>query len=180
LFEYEQWLKNQAGMQAAKLSWDEFTTEKKDHVTIEHIFPRLPVAGEWPTFEVRSEDERKILLHTLGNLLALSQSRNSKLSNRKFATKKQGSDGIGGYDNGSYSEIAVAKDGDRTPGRDWIPERVRERGLTMLDFLERRWQIPLGTPSDKLHLLNLEFLPPPCATGSASASEGPIGDGSLG
>ena len=42
LFEYEQWLKTQAGMQAAKIKWDEFTTAKKDHVTIEHIFRARP------------------------------------------------------------------------------------------------------------------------------------------
>src|SRR5438270_359250 len=100
LFEYEQFLKAQAGVQAVKINWEEFTNAKRDHVTVEHVFPRSPVAGEWPTFEARSEDERWLLLHSLGNLLALSQSRNSKFSNRSFATKKQDAEGVRGYFNG--------------------------------------------------------------------------------
>lgn len=84
--------------------------------------------------------------------MALSQSRNSKFSNRSFATKKQDVDGIAGYFNGSYSEIAV------TQYPEWTPEAILERGLAMLDFLERRWRVSLGTRSDKVKLLNLEFL----------------------
>jgi uncharacterized protein with ParB-like and HNH nuclease domain len=154
LFEYEQYLKTQAGMQAVKINWDEFTASKKDHVTVEHIYPRSPVAGEWPTIEARSEKERHILRHTLGNLLALSQSRNSKFSNRSFAVKKQDADGVRGYFNGSYSEIAVAQK------PDWTPKEVLERGVEMLDFLENRWSISLGSRADKVELLNLEFLEP--------------------
>ena len=161
LFEYEQFLKAQAGVQAVKINWEEFTNAKRDHVTVEHVFPRSPVAGEWPAFEAGSEDERWLLLHTLGNLLALSQSRNSKFSNRSFATKKQDAEGVRGYFNGSYSEIAVAQ------APDWTPERVLERGLAMLGFLETRWQVTLGTAADKVHLLNLEFLQPAPVTPQA-------------
>jgi hypothetical protein len=158
LFEYEQHLKNKAGMETSKLDWDEFATSKKDHVTIEHIYPLTPVAGEWPSFEGRSEAERASLRNSLGNLLALSQSRNSKFSNRPFATKKQDADGVRGYFNGSFSEIAVAQ------LADWTPERILDRGLTMLDFLEARWKVSLGTRAEKLKVLNLEFLEPPVET----------------
>lgn len=40
LFEYEQFLKEQASMNTTRLNWQHFTTSKKDHVTIEHICPK--------------------------------------------------------------------------------------------------------------------------------------------
>ena len=108
-----------------------------------------------------------MLRHSLGNLLALSQRRNSKFSNRPFATKKQDADGATGYSNGSYSEIAVAK----LP--DWTPTSVIDRGLSMLDFLEKRWAVSLGPRKDKLALLNLGFLEPvDSAKETANSTEG--------
>jgi hypothetical protein len=154
LFEYEQHLQAQAGMKTAKLNWSEFNASKKDHVTIEHIYPREPVEGQWPAFEAISVGECGLLRNSLGNLVALSQSRNSKFSNRSFATKKQDMDGIAGYFNGSFSEIAVAQ------YPDWTPQTILERGLAMLDFLEKRWRVSLGTRLEKVKLLNLEFLEP--------------------
>lgn len=154
LFEYEQHLKLKAGMQATKINWNDFIKSKKDHVTIEHIYPRSPVAGEWPEFQSRDKAERDILRHSLGNLLALSQSRNSQLSNRAFASKKQDAEGVRGYYNGSYSEIEVSK------AQDWTPQQVLERSLSMLDFTEKRWKVRLGTRANKIGLLHLEFLEP--------------------
>lgn len=154
LFEYEQYLKEQAGMQAAKIDWNEFRSAKKDHVTIEHIYPRSPIAGDWPEFETRPPIEQGILKNSLGNLLALSQSRNSKFSNRAFSIKRQDADGICGYYNGSYSEIEVSK------ATNWTQQNVLDLGLQMLDFLEKRWKVSLGTRGDKLWLLRLEFLEP--------------------
>jgi hypothetical protein len=152
LFEYEQHLKEKAGMGSIKLTWAEFNSSKRDHATIEHIYPNTPVRGEWPSFEARSEHERRILRNSLGNLLAASQSRNAKFSNRSFAAKKQDADGEKGYYSGSYSEIAVAQ----IP--DWTPQSVLDRGLAMLDFLESRWHVSLGAHDDKVKFLNLEFL----------------------
>jgi hypothetical protein len=59
LFEFEQSLKLKAGMQTAKLDWDEFAKAKKDQVTIEHIYPVSPRAGEWPTFDTLSEERNR-------------------------------------------------------------------------------------------------------------------------
>jgi hypothetical protein len=152
LFEYEQHLKNKAGMRTIKLTWNEFNSSRRDHASIEHIYPRTPVRGEWPSFEARSAAERHILHNSLGNLLAASHSRNAKFSNRPFAAKKQDAEGERGYFSGSYSEIAVAQ------FSDWTPSVVLDRGLAMLDFLESRWRIDLGSRDDKVRFLNLEFL----------------------
>lgn len=166
LFEYEQHLRTKAGMGTPKIHWDEFASSKRDHETIEHIYPQSPIDGEWPTFEARGVAERAILLNSLGNLLALSQSRNSQLSNRAFAKKKQDQGGIRGYFNGSYSEIAVAQ------YSDWTPESVEKRGLEMLSFLESRWSVSLGTPEAKLKLLNLDF--PRVAVAGVPASDNAV------
>jgi hypothetical protein len=154
LFEYEQRLKAVTKMQTSKLDWRDLNTSKKDHVTIEHIYPETPVSGDWPTFDLRRKRERDMLRNSLGNPLALSQSRNSKFSNRGFAEKRQGTDGTQGYFNGSYSEIQVSQ------YASWTPEAVLERGLEMLGFLEERWKVTLGSRADKIKLLNLEFLEP--------------------
>ena len=165
LFEYEQHLRAGAGMQAPKVSWEEFTAKQlRDHATIEHIYPATPVRGEWPTFDVHSEAEQHALRHSLGNLLALSQSRNSKFSNRPFATKKQDGADVRGYYNGSYSEIAVAQ------SPDWTPTTVLERGLEILKFLEDRWQVSLGERASKVQLLGLDFLEPPAAAPAPGAA----------
>ena len=93
-------------MQTVRLNWVDFNSSKKDHVTIEHIFPETPEDEEWPEFAKSSSYEQHKLRHSLGNLLALSQSRNSRASNRPFARKKQDDEGVQGYFNGSYSEIS--------------------------------------------------------------------------
>jgi hypothetical protein len=149
LFEYEQYLKEQARMNSTRLNWDDFTTSRKDYVTIEHIYPQTPSNGDWPEFEALSRKERMTLRNSMGNLLALSQSRNSKLSNRPFAAKKEDAHGIVGYSNGSYSEIAVSK------LTHWTPTDVIDRGLSMLAFLEKRWSVSLGSREEKLALLNI-------------------------
>jgi Protein of unknown function DUF262/Protein of unknown function (DUF1524) len=165
LFEYEQYLKAKAGMGTARLAWHDFIASKKDYVTVEHIYPQSATSGvsaaDWATFKAKPKKEREILLHSLGNLLALSQSRNSKFSNRAFSKKKQDEDGIRGYFNGSYSEIKVAQ------FSDWTPECVLNRGLEMLSFLEERWGISLGPREEKLKLLNLDSLEPLPTTADA-------------
>jgi Protein of unknown function (DUF1524) len=151
LFEYEQHLKERAGRQEGKIDWNEFTTAKRDHVTVEHVFPQAPKRGEWPSFAALKKEEHRALTNSLGNLLALSQSRNSSFSNRAFSAKKQDANGVKGYYNGSYSEIAVAQ------ASDWTPNAILKRGLEMLEFLEGEWGVSLGSQVDKIKFLGLEF-----------------------
>jgi hypothetical protein len=150
LFEYEQELRRRARMHTEKIDWTSFIAAKPDFVSIEHIYPQNPKAGDWPAFDARPEDERKRLCHSLGNLLALSVSRNARFSNRPFAKKRVDDGGVVGYQNGSYSEIAVA-----TGYADWTPQAVLERGLDMLAFMERRWSISLGWVDQKRKFLGL-------------------------
>jgi hypothetical protein len=134
-----------------KINWSDFIAARRDHSTIEHIYPREPRRDEWPTFASKTEQERNCLLNSLGNLLACSRPRNSRFWNRAFRDKRHDPNGMG-YDTGSYSEIAVARN------EDWTPEAVLSRGLDMLDFLERRWRIHFGPRAEKVRYLNLDFM----------------------
>ena len=149
LFEYEQNLRQQASMQAEKLEWVAFNSVKGDNISIEHIYPQNPKLLDWLEFAAPSEAQRELLCHSLGNLLALSTSRNSKFSNRPFAIKRFDQNGVIGYHNGSYSEIAVAKQST------WTPDDIVARGLAMLQFMEQRWRISLGSDADKRTLLGV-------------------------
>ncbi|MBK8196571.1 MAG: hypothetical protein IPK76_26500 [Lewinellaceae bacterium] len=40
----------------------------------------------------------------------------------------------------------------------WKPEDILERGLKLLNFMENRWEINLGSKSEKIKLLSLDFL----------------------
>jgi hypothetical protein len=154
LFEYEQKLRQDAGMESGRLNWGEFAQSKKDHVTIEHIYPQTAKSPDWPSFSDLPKKQRDALLNSLGNLLPLSTSRNAKFSNRPFAAKKKDDDGVQGYFNGSYSEIKVAQ------RDDWTPDTIKDRGMTMLAFLERRWGISMGTVQEKCQFMNLDFEQP--------------------
>jgi len=151
LYEYEQQLRSEAGMEITRLNWSELVQSKKDHVTVEHIYPQAAKSADWPTFSGLAKKQREALLNSLGNLLPLSNSRNAKFSNRPFAIKKQDANGVQGYYNGSYSEIQVAQQ------QDWTPEMIKARGLKMLGFLEKHWNISLNSQEEKLQLLAIDF-----------------------
>jgi hypothetical protein len=150
LFEYEQHLKALAHSSTSKLNWDDLNESKRDHVTVEHIYPQRPIDGEWPEFERPGEDQQHRFRHSLGNLLALSRPKNSELSNQSFRRKKRGQNGRG-YANGSFSEGRIAQE------TTWSPKNITARGLEMLEFLEQRWDVSLGDKTTKLRLLGLSF-----------------------
>jgi len=122
--------------------------------TIEHILPQTMDEPCWKiifgSFGIR---QLKSLTNTLGNLLALSQPKNSSLQNNCYSEKRADKKSKRGYFNGSYSENRVAE-----MYEEWTPESIRVRGLEMLAFLENRWAIELGDEESKLALLNLQFL----------------------
>jgi hypothetical protein len=105
LYEYELYLQDNANM---KVSWEDFNKRKKED-TIEHIYPQSPNDIYWKNrFGHLKPSEKRQYLNSLGNLLLLNRSKNSKLQNYDFDKKKclLNKDGKEiGYYNGSYSEI---------------------------------------------------------------------------
>lgn len=133
LYEYELYLQDNAN---PKVRWEDFSKRTKED-TIEHIYPQSATNMYWKNrFGHLKPTEKRVYLNSLGNLLLLSRSKNSKLQNYDFANKKRmNKDGKDiGYFNGSYSEIEVSKQ------KDWTTATIEERGLSMLQFMEERWK----------------------------------------
>ena len=109
--------------------------------------------GSRPSRKIRKED-RKAYCNSLGNLLLLSSAVNSSLQNDAFAEKKEpkhSRDGTtklrNGYADGSHSEIDVSRNDD------WGPAEIRDRGMRMIRFMEKRWNISFGDDQTREKLL---------------------------
>lgn len=155
MYEYEQWLKSQAKTSRDRLDWAEFSKEDfdSDHKTIEHIYPQKPKSASWKApFEPYMVKERNVLRNSLGNLLPLSQPKNSSLGNKDFEEKKGSVDNKAGYCYGCYSEIEVSRE------ENWTPLHILRRGIRLLDFMEHRWRVPLGDDLRKAEILGLKFV----------------------
>jgi uncharacterized protein with ParB-like and HNH nuclease domain len=157
LYEYELSLAAKRGQH--KIHWNLFVKHERDEVSIEHILPQTPDEPCWKqAFKGLGDKKLTYLKGSLGNLLPLSMSINASLQNDCFVDKKQvqhDADGViirHGYANGSYSEIEVAE----LP--EWTPEGILKRGLQLLKFMEKRWDIKLGSEEEKKKLLFLSFM----------------------
>ena len=88
----------------------------------------------------------------LGNLLALSRPCNSSLGNKSFPEKLGDESKQTGYRYGSYSENEVAL------CDDWNTDQIVNRGVRLLNFLEKRWNLKIGDRSQKIRALGLAFI----------------------
>lgn len=151
LYEYEYSLATVNNLQ--KMDWNFFSKVEKEKVTVEHILPQTPTEWYWRNqFRQYSADEIKTLSASLGNLLPLAQSINSSLQNDGFPDKRNPSSaGRRGYINGSHSEIEVSTE------KNWAAQNILHRGLSLLKFMESRWNIFL-TDEDKVRLLHIDFV----------------------
>ncbi len=149
LFEYEEHLRKAAKAAAAKLMWDDFRGARN---SVEHIYPRSPEVDQWPLFKHLTGNKRRFVIHSLGNLVAVSVAKNASLSRRSFKNKKKGTDKIPGFSKGSFSELDIAQ------YTDWTPASILAQGLKVLSFIENRWEVDLGGDTQKTELLKLGFL----------------------
>lgn len=126
---------------------DYFKQDPKDSYSIEHIYPQKAVKEYWKQrFNMYSENERKLLSSSLGNMLPLSKRINSKLQNNSFEDKKIR------FNIGSRSEQKVAK------YDEWTPESILNRGLEILNFIENEWEFKFPNLAEKKKVLGLEFM----------------------
>lgn len=85
--------------------------------------------------------------------MLLSSAINSSLQNDAFSTKKEpkytrdGRKLRNGYADGSHSEIEVSR------CEDWGPDEIRERGIRLLKFMEKRWDIRFADDQTREKLL---------------------------
>lgn len=154
LFEYNLDLQGKSKTERPKIFWPEFTEQREDYVSVEHIFPQQARNQYWTSrFDGLTQKQRTTLRNSIGNLLPLSKRKNSSLSNKPFPEKVDGKAELAiGYRYGCYAENEVSKI------KDWTPDEILKRGLRMLSFMERRWSLEFGDDAQKKTLLGLDFL----------------------
>jgi len=157
LYEYEKEMVMQKGN--PQKSIDFFVRSEKDKVSIEHILPQKPDNDYWiKQFSGYTEKEISYLSGSLGNLLPLSMSVNSSLQNDSFPDKKNNKYGSKdtllrrGYTDGSHSEVEVSK------CADWNAKCILDRGMNLLKFMEKRWDINFKDEDDMIDLLFIGFV----------------------
>jgi len=150
LFEYEQHLydtKFTTNSGKSPLLWTSVVKEKLEE-SIEHIYPQTATETSW--IQAFGQDPNPLLLNALGNLLLLSQSKNSSLQNRSYAEKAHGANNYPNpYKNGSCSEHMVAN-----TWQAWTPQFVCERTKELLTFIGKRWDVDV----DKWKIAQNEIL----------------------
>ncbi|WP_326004029.1 DUF262 domain-containing protein [Vibrio cholerae] len=137
LFEYERHLCHKYKADRMKLTWKEFSKHEpsSDYETIEHIYPQRARAQYWvERFSNLSNQEKKKLKNTIGNLVPLSRRKNSQLSNRPFHEKVEL-----GFKYGCYSEIEVAQN------NEWGPDEIINRTIKLIKFMDKRWRLGIST-----------------------------------
>jgi len=154
-FEYEMNLYEHTFV-SSLTDWKSFTKNEKDKISIEHIFPQTPNRWYWRNQfrDFTSKEERHQLTNSLGNLLALSQSVNSSLQNDDYPDKRNGNNKRKrGYKNGSQSEIEVAD-----KYAEWTPFAIKERGLSLISFMEKRWDFTFDSDDERIKTLGIDFI----------------------
>ena len=146
LYEYEYSLASKYKLD--KLSWADLTKVVKDKITVEHILPQTPTKLYWRNnFRQFTPEEIKTLSASLGNMLPLSQSINSKLQNDSFDDKK-----ARGYSNGCHCEVEISKEDS------WDAKHIYDRGMKLLSFMETRWDFKFEDTKQKEELLHISFV----------------------
>jgi len=155
LFEYETSLLSQSRQK--KISWNDLLKTENDKISIEHIYPQTE-SIEWSNiFNLVEKGRRRYYCASLGNLLLLSMSINTSLQNDSFDDKKfakydsNNKKTRNGYSDGSHSEIEVSLN------NSWGPNKIRERGLSLLTFMENRWDFHFVNAEEREKLLFLDF-----------------------
>lgn len=155
LYEYNLFLQSKAKTGRPKIFWPEFSEPESDFVSIEHIYPQRARNLYWvDRFRGITQKQREALRDSVGNLLPLSKPKNSSLSNKPFPDKIEGDKdrNVIGYRYGCYAENEVTK------YAEWTPNSILERGLKLIDFMEKRWGIDFGGNDQKIKMLGLSFL----------------------
>ncbi|SDJ19884.1 DUF262 domain-containing protein [Proteiniclasticum ruminis] len=121
--------------------------------SIEHIYPLNSHYKYWTDrFAQFTSKQRNSLKHSLGNLVAISENKNSRLGNKPFPEKVSNTQNTTGYKFGTYAEIEL------TDFEEWGPDEILKRGLTLIAFLNERWDVKIAKKDDKKIFLGLNFL----------------------
>lgn len=140
---WEDFLRGEQGAPEKK-PWEKFAWDE----SVEHIYPQSPHPkwGEAISLDGRSSKAmREAVTNSIGNLLLLSRSRNSTVSNDPFRTYGDIAGKRARYGHGSYSEVQIARLCD-----DWTVVQIAARGIAMMRLAQKKWSFELVSPVDKL------------------------------
>lgn len=120
--------------------------------SVEHIFPQKVKNQYWKEkFSKYNLKTRKQIANSLGNFIVISsRNKNSKLSNKGFEEKKGVAGSKVGY---KYSDLYSEKK--LTDYNQWTIKEIKNRGIELCEFMERRWKIKIGNKNEKLKFLGL-------------------------
>jgi uncharacterized protein with ParB-like and HNH nuclease domain len=153
MYEYEQSLKEKSKTYTDKLDWKQLLDDARDHKTIEHIYPQNPRKACWTEkYKSYNGKERSLLRHTIGNLVPLSQPKNSSFQNKPFLEKVGNSNNTIGFKYGSFSEIEL------TNHQQWTAVEILQRSINLLKFMEKRWGVDFGGVEQMVSFVNLGFV----------------------
>ena len=134
LYEYNESLSVQ---NAAPIQWYQL-----NNTSIEHVYPQTPTSDYWAAaFGNYTDDEKKRITNSLGNLLLLSSgSENSSLQNYSFPVKKDMSVDSRkfAYSDGSRSAREIATNDY------WTINEVTTRNNNLIRFMYDHWFASLG------------------------------------
>lgn len=110
--------------------------------SVQHIYPNDAIATCWKeSFRNYTTRQKRILSGSLGNFILVNRGGDSQSC---FDEKKVT---FSRFNNTVDLQDVVS----------WNEQEILNRGLEMLNFMERRWNIYLGDDSDKIKLLFLDF-----------------------
>lgn len=151
LFEYEFSLFMKSKTKIEKINWERFNSN--DYKSIEHILPQTVKNEYWKDILSKySVSEKRMIKNTLGNLIAISQAKNSSFQNKSFPDKIANDENTVGFRFGSYSENELTK------YTNWTVINILKRGLHLINYMEKRWDISIGDIEKKIDFLNLKFV----------------------
>lgn len=107
-----------------------------DKITIEHVLPQTVTKGsEWDRVWEKEED-RKMWLNKIGNLIPLSRQKNSQAQNYEFKKKKEK---YFSTNNGGVSSFALATQ--VLQEEEWTPSIVKERQKELITAYKKGWEL---------------------------------------
>lgn len=114
---------------------DGTATYNHPRITVEHVMPQNPKEGsQWGTW-CPTEKEHEELVHTIGNLALLSQTKNSAANNYEFEKKKTA------YFNPKEGHSAFTLTSQIIGENEWTPEIIRKRQELLVNKLIETWDL---------------------------------------
>jgi uncharacterized protein with ParB-like and HNH nuclease domain len=113
----------------------------KNDLNLEHIYPKNGRNHYWrERFGELTDKQKDRYKNTLGNLIIISKEKNDGLGNKEYPLKvdNKSINNPLGYKYGGYAERYLVSEYE-----DWNMKNIEKRGKTLLDFIQKRWNIQI-------------------------------------